>query len=658
MNTFRCLLYTLLVFLTTYATADITIDGETVHVETDNYKVQFDKGIITQIHNKQTSETYTLPLDPHRQPGFRIGTGVLGRDQLGKHKRFWARLATTIETKKISPNQVEILFREGKNEIRFIITIDPNNGDLLISGDGVSDTPGVYGIQWGIENLDISNLRLIIPSERRQVYDAASAITHLNIDYPSTFWEAQLAIIEAERGGFYVRGTDPTFQFKRLNYQSTLDSFGIGFLTYNQAPWDALTSAKSITWRFNTYAGDWCIPAQIYRDWMDETFDPWRLSEAPAWVNNIGLVVILPNLNKEVFKLLAKLTDPTKTLFYVTDWRKGGHDINHPDYSNPHEKFEGVLEAARQHGFRVMLHVNIHNCSPSHPLYPEFKKYQYRHPQTGELSGWKWDEIDHPQRNAHINPASSRWRNLLVQQFKAVWDKYKVDAFFLDTTHYVVNDANGLIDGLTSAQGNFLLHKQLVEAMPGIVLSGEHVHEVTFFRENFARRGTTQGPLHPISTFLFEPYTRIHGGIAMPSTRDSSLYHTYLNTAEGQGYLPTLWIWKQEILDIPLTQQILAVARRWQQLGLRTDVSCDWSPNTLFQYTTQTGETVIHNGSVLVMDNPDLNRDGKVNVLDLIFISNKLGQQVPEATLGDLNGDGVINILDLMLVSQSMTNAP
>ena len=46
--------------------AEITIDGETIHVETDNYTVQFDRGVITQLHNKLTDETYTLP--PRHQP--------------------------------------------------------------------------------------------------------------------------------------------------------------------------------------------------------------------------------------------------------------------------------------------------------------------------------------------------------------------------------------------------------------------------------------------------------------------------------------------------------------------------------------------------------------------------------------------------------------
>ena len=308
-----------------------------------------------------------------------------------------------------------------------------------------------------------------------------------------------------------------------------------------------------------------------------------------------------------MLKLLAELVDPTKTLLYLTDWRTGGHDVNHPNYSNPHKRFEGVLETARQHGFRVMLHVNVHNCSPSHPLYPEFKRFQYRHP-NGELSGWLWDDIDHPQRNAHISLASSKWRNLLVQEFKTVWEKYKVDAFFLDTTHYVVNDANGLIEGLTSAQGNVLIHKELAEAMPGVVFSGEHLHEVTFFRESFTRRGITQGPLHPISAFLFEPYTLSHGGIGVPSTDDPD-YRLYIDTAESQGYLPTTWTWAKEAFDIPLIQQLLSVARRWQALGLRPNVNCDWGANTLFQYTTHTGETATHqrkpSGVELILPNDD-----------------------------------------------------
>ena len=95
------------ILLTTYATAEITIDANTIHVETDAYKVQFDSGVITYLHNKLTGETYTLPLGTNRNPGFRAETGILKRDPFSR-ARFadrnlfiWTHDATEIETRKI-----------------------------------------------------------------------------------------------------------------------------------------------------------------------------------------------------------------------------------------------------------------------------------------------------------------------------------------------------------------------------------------------------------------------------------------------------------------------------------------------------------------------------------------------------------------------------
>ena len=43
-----------------------------------------------------------------------------------------------------------------------------------------------------------------------------------------------------------------------------------------------------------------------------------------------------------------------------------------------------------------------------------------------------------------MNPASSAFRELLVNELKPVWEAYDIDGFFLDTSYYVINDANGL----------------------------------------------------------------------------------------------------------------------------------------------------------------------------------------------------------------------
>ena len=44
----------------------------------------------------------------------------------------------------------------------------------------------------------------------------------------------------------------------------------------------------------------------------------------------------------------------------------------------------------------------------------------------------------------------------------------------------------------------------------------------------------------------------------------------------------------------------------------------------------------------------DLNRDGVVNILDLVIVANGFGENEP-----DLNGDGVVNILDLVIVANA-----
>ena len=578
------------------ALAEITIDGETVHVETDAYKVQFDRGVITHIHNKITAETYT-----DRNLGFRAQTGILRRH----HGPIWARHGT-IEARKAGQDSATLLFRQGGNEITLTIEVEAHTGDLLIGGSGASDIASVYGFQWGCENLDITNLKLILPVDGGQVIDASSPITPRRFDYPG-LWEAQLAILQGQQGGFFVRGADETFQFKRLDCQKDSESIALNFQTHNQAPWDTLTTAKSVVWRLNTYAGDYRVPAQIYREWMETTFKPWRLSDMPVWVQDIGLVTIQASFDLKTLDRLAEQVDPTKTLLYLVGWRKDGYDVNYPDYT-PRDGFGDFVKAAHGHGFRVMPHANLVGISPYHPLYPEFQAFQFRDPWSGNFIGWEWNQTDSPQRSAWINNASSKFRRLLVQQLKEVWEKYRVDAFHLDISHVVVNDANGLVEGLNSAQGNVLLHKELVEAMPGVAFSGEWLHEVTFFRESFAQRRPVETTPHPISAFLFSPYTLPYGHLGLPSLEDNPLsYQNFLNSYESWGILPTVRIWGLRELNGHLTQQILSVARAWQELGLKPDFESDWGPDTLFQYITQTGETVTYQrttaGSTLSLPN-------------------------------------------------------
>lgn len=640
----RSIRYALLLclFLATFAYGNITIEGETVHVETDNYIVQFNKGVIEYIHNKLTDETYTLS----------PGTGKRGWTGLLNHRYFWrdenvsTYKTSLISAQEINPRRAELLFHQEGTEVRLFIAVDPMTDDLLIDMEGESDTPGVIGMQWGLSYVDIQHLSIIAPVDGGRIFDSTTPDNYEYHPYPGSGsgWEAQLAIVHGKRGGFYIRNTDNTFQFKHFIYDRLDDGVALHFGTHNQAPFDTHTTGNTEMWRFNTYVGNWRVPARLYWDWMEPAFDARRLSDMPPWVEDItlfinrGLKVRFAVHGAVLLDKLAEFVDPTKTLVMVKEWSIGRGDwwreglVHYPEYE-PMPELRNLVETAHRHGFRVILYADLISFSVDHPLYPEFVQYQYRDTWTRELLGWKWDDLTHPHRHALINPASSEFRKILVQELKAIWEEYDVDGFFMDASHYVVNDANGLIDGLNSAQGNALLHQELAEAMPGVALGGERLHEATFARESFAERPilTKKTQAHPITTFLFSPFTHAVGG-HMPTPDFNPFpddykftYQEHLSFYEIWGVMPTLFIWdvKQLRPERVETHAVLEMARNWQnRYGL----------------------------------NGDVNGDGVVNILDLTLVGQNIGVPfvLPEA---DLNGDGQVNILDLILVANMFEGA-
>ena len=416
-----CILILQFVFVATALANTLTLgeQGE-VLAETDRYRVRFRDGVLVHFHNKLTQETYTLPpqTDSNEQSGISI---QYNEGEYGKYiliDEHWE----VVESKRLTPLSVEVAYYSDyrvDKTIRIRISIDADTGDLVIQQHGTSER--VVSIMWGCGYLNTQQLDVIVPGNGGEIIDATSEIGKRGFEYPER-WEAQLAILQGGDGGFFVRSMDTFFRFKSVGYRRTAEHFSMRFQTDNFAPFGEKNEITSVEWRLNTYRGDWQVPAEIYRNWMENAFQPKQL---PAWVKELELVIYAP-LDPSILSQLAEHVNPSTTLLYIIGWADPSRGLE-PDYV-PDPEFGDFLKAAHGYGFRVMPRITFHGCSPNSLRYPEFEKYQFRHPIRGHKLGYKLDDPTYDYPTAYINPASKEFRKYVVAQMKTLYETYPIDA--------------------------------------------------------------------------------------------------------------------------------------------------------------------------------------------------------------------------------------
>jgi len=82
-----------------------------------------------------------------------------------------------------------------------------------------------------------------------------------------------------------------------------------------------------------------------------------------------------------------------------------------------------------------------------------------------------------------------------------------------------------------------------------------------------------------------------------------------------------------------------------------------------FEFAASTGDSIpagpheIHITIEGRLATGDVNRDGRVSILDLVLAAQQLGKRVSADSPVDVNGDGVVSILDLIIVSQGIAGS-
>ena len=479
---------------------------------------------------------------------------------------------------------------------------ETQNGIDLIQ-DAKLTKSGLAGISWSL-NCNDNDYDIYIPYYSGTKWTKDSPYENKKMIYPFE-WECQFVIIQGKNSGILIYSQDNANQFKTLYFQHKKGEFILRFESNTISPYEDKTSLTSKTWKIICYNGNWQTGASIYKDFAEKEFKFSSLKKLqPKWADDIEFIITDYSFRDiKPLEEMAKQIDPKKTLVYVPDWRIFEYDVNYPDYT-PREGVPELIKSAQSLGYKVMLHTNFFGVSPYSPLYESFEKYHIKDPITGEKQMWdiKGKEI------AYINPASKEWRTYFVNSMKNLVERCGIDGVYTDQTLVIINDKNGIIDGMNMMEGNIALHKELREALPNVILAGEGLNEITCRYESFAQRhpigadfwANTVTPsqaklAHGISSYILSDNTRNVGYLGLPRLNMKPVLLEWLDIYDNYGVIPTYPLTSLEDMNEnkEMSDYIIKTANIFQKYSPRmTFEPKNWDKDTLMAYKTNTDQII------------------------------------------------------------------
>lgn len=397
---------------------------------------------------------------------------------------------------------------------------------------------------------------LIIPAWGGIRLSAGQPDIHLGFErltYPD-LWQAQMFLIQGEHDGLLVYAADDGSQFKTLSIRHDAGRFALSVESVPQAPFARCQSFRSAEWRILPYQGDWQEGARRYKAFSDRQFKLPAIDRGkPAWTKETQLALLTDLEDIPMLEELTKFVDPRRVMLIIPGWRKADYDTAFPDYT-PAPVFRYRIQAARKLGYRVCLYFNMLGAATDSPEYREFLfEAHCLNPVTNEPIMERYSAGGRDYAFSQLNPASSIWQRIFIAKAQAVADELPIDAIHLDQSLLCFNDGRGLVDGMTSMQGNVRFQQKLAEALPGIAFSGEGVNEFNLRYASFLqmhvygldsskraweeKRGAQICPLWQV---LYGEYVSLYHYPAMPTTLDEAYYLMWQRLGARMGLLPTL----------------------------------------------------------------------------------------------------------------------
>jgi hypothetical protein len=577
-NTVCACLCALVIFCPAFigrAQESLLVEGERVLVETRTLKAVLDGGTLTSLVRKTDGRQF---IDAGQVDSLALKLVYPGNEAISLGGAPNDRVTCLRINERLAHIRIASWYGDGV----ISVSCDPVSGDLLIEPSGYASRPGLRACRWTISGLT-GELELIAPFYQGVQLPLEDPLIHdQRWGWPYQ-WEAGMAILAEENGGFWVHCQDDRYRYKSLMVGSEEFPRSLGFDTEPYGPLDDKLGAGNLVWRINVFSGDWQGPAARYRDWLAAAY---QLAEAerPDWVGDLKMTVSWCPCDMDLLHALAGAVDPPHVLLHIPQWRTDRYDQNYPTFKASEEGAAFIREAQKL-GFRVMPHANSIDMDPLHPVYPTIRDFQYRSLESKQVEGWAWKGrwFPVPESNAarlryrdyntmvKVHPGLSMWRSILTENIMAAAEELDLELIFLDVTLNTRNLHNGLVENASSTEGMKMLTAQVAASGKGLLVGGEGRNEITMQDQFIAQThifksthrnvdGLERVKVLPLNEFMFGRWCRSMGyaNIGGKSEEQNMRMQIHLD----QGAVPTITVRSAEDIEKPnsMVSKMLEIA--------------------------------------------------------------------------------------------------
>jgi hypothetical protein len=471
------------------------VEGHKIFINTPYQSAIIEKGFLTSLTNKKTGEEFIEGVAVDKAAALQLiyrsnETISVDESKFGK-----------ITIRQISPLKAEIVFHSWDGDGVILVSVEPESGTILIEPSAYSSRPGVLGCRWNMPGIR-SDLKLVAPffqGIKLKLDDPLIANTHW--DWP-LFWEAGLAILQSNKGGFWIHTQDNRYRYKALQVGTRTQKNLLGFDTHAYGPIDNNLSAGGLVWRINVFEGDWKVPAELYRGWLWNAYNlQAEEQKRRAWIRDVKFAVSWCPGEASILDAISKKVNPKHCLIHYPNWRTDPYDENYPTYI-PSVAAKAFIKKGLDMGFRMMPHFNSVDMDPSHPSYAYLRDFQYRGIERKDLRGWSWYRgrgLGVPESNAgrlnnrdkkvmvKVHPGLSMWRSILGNSILQAARQLNLDTVFIDVTLVSHNLHNCFVEATTPTEGMKKIISHVASLGGGLVVGGEGLNEITMQGLSFAQ---------------------------------------------------------------------------------------------------------------------------------------------------------------------------